>query len=83
MLPLFTVFTYQKRIPLFDRKQRNEKEAQILVCSFQICLLQATRRTQPWCFINCLCLGLDAGYEEKHLFVARDLGLVTRILKLF
>ena len=68
---------------MFDRKQRNEKKAQIVVSSFQICLLQATHRAQSRCFINCLCPGLDACYEEKHLFVARDSWLVTRILKLF
>jgi len=79
MLQPFTVFTYQERLTLFDWKQWDKEQTQAAICSLQICLLQATRRAQSRCFINCLCPGLNACYEEKHLFAARDSGLVSRI----
>jgi hypothetical protein len=79
MLQPFAVFTYQERLAMFDRKQRNEKEAQIMVSSFQICLLQPARWAKPRDDINCFSFWLDTCYEEKHSFVARDSWLVSRI----
>lgn len=46
-----------------------------MVYSFKICLLHATRRAIPRSFIKCFSLGLNAGYEKKHIFVARDSGV--------
>jgi len=79
MLQPFAVFTQKERLSYFNREQRDKKQTQVVISTFQTCLLQSTRWAKPWDGINCFSFWLDTCYEEKHLFAARDSGLVSRI----
>lgn len=60
--------TTQERFSLFDRKKRNEEQAEVLVCSFEIKGGAAAIRALPLRPVQNFCPRPDAAdKEEKHL----------------
>jgi hypothetical protein len=62
------ILTDQKRSPLFDRKKRNEEEAQIVVNPFAENLYLLTGWTWPCLLIHYFGPWLNPPNEEKHQY---------------
>jgi len=60
------ILTDQKRSPLFDRKKRNEEEAQIVVNPFTENLYLLTSWTWPCLLIHYFGPWLNPSDKEKH-----------------
>jgi hypothetical protein len=56
----------KKRLPPLDRKQRDEKKTQIVICLLSISLIQTASRTTPGRALKAPGFGLDACDHKKH-----------------
>jgi len=60
----------QKRSPLFDAKDRQEKDREIVIDLLEMRLVKAAGRAHPGLLVEGFCFGLYSGDKKKHGFIA-------------
>ncbi len=72
-----TVLAGDKRLAFFDRKDRDKKEAQVVINTFYAGAYLPAGGTAPRSFIDHFRFWLNATNKKKHLFVTLDSGFVV------